>query len=264
MWLLLVALTVLSLWLFWRRFDGVLRRIIHARRDADFQLNSIGPRLWHFFAEVLCQSKVIRERPLPGLAHAFVFWAFCAFALVTLNHFAEGFGVGFLDYHRGFGAFYFWFAFVFAAVCAVSIAALAFRRFVIRPVWLGPLSYESGVIAGLIFLLMITYMPQWWVPRHSIAGTALWWVHILTILAFLPLIPHTKHLHLVLSPLTIFLEAPRYSVKFHRSPGMKTSASYRAKTSLRLRLCRPTRASSAGAARNIVQPTIQAKNSIRN
>ena len=37
-----------------------------------------------------CQAKVIRERPLPGLAHAFVFWGFCAFALVTLNHVAAG------------------------------------------------------------------------------------------------------------------------------------------------------------------------------
>ena len=34
---------------------------------------------------------------------------------------------------------------------------------------------------------------------------ALWWAHTLCLLAFLPLIPHTKHLHLVLSPATIFL-----------------------------------------------------------
>ena len=33
----------------------------------------------------------------------------------------------------------------------------------------------------------------------------LWWVHTLALLVFLPLIPHTKHLHLVLSPATIFL-----------------------------------------------------------
>ena len=31
----------------------------------------------------MLQGKVIRERPLPGLAHAFVFWGFCAFALIT-------------------------------------------------------------------------------------------------------------------------------------------------------------------------------------
>ena len=37
------------------------------------------------------------------------------------------------------------------------------------------------------------------------AARALWWAHTLTLLAFLPLIPHTKHLHLVLSPFTVFL-----------------------------------------------------------
>ncbi len=209
--LLLLALIVTSVWLFWLRFRLVVRRILQARKDPDYHLGSIGWRFWTFFSEVLCQSKVIRERPLPGLAHAFVFWGFCAFALVTLNHIALGFGVPFLQRESWFGRFYFWFAFVFAACCAVSIAALAFRRFVIRPKWLGPLSPESGVIALLIFLLMVTYMPIWWVPETSAGGQALWWIHTLTLLAFLPLIPHTKHLHLVLSPLTIFLERDGFS-----------------------------------------------------
>ncbi len=209
--ILLAGLIVASIWLFWLRFGRVFRRIVRARRDADFKLGSIGHRAWDFFWEVLCQAKVIRERPLPGLAHALVFWAFCAFALVTLNHIAAGFGAPFLRRDTFFGAFYFWFAFLFAAFCAVSIAGLAFRRFVIRPVWLGPLSYESGVIAALIFILMITYMPTWWVPETSASGHVLWWIHTLTLLAFLPLIPHTKHLHLVLSPVTIFLERSGFS-----------------------------------------------------
>jgi len=209
--LLLLALIAVSIWLFWRRFGRVVHRILDARWDADFKLAPIGRRVWEFFWEVLCQAKVIRERPLPGLAHAFVFWSFCAFALVTLNHIAAGFGLRFLSRNTFFGAFYFWLAFVFAAFCAVSIAALAFRRFVLRPRWLGPLSYESGLIALLIFILMITYMPAWWVSETSPGGHLLWWIHTLTILAFLPLIPHTKHLHLVLSPITIFLEYAGFS-----------------------------------------------------
>ena len=208
-----VLLTLIgsSVILFWKRFGFVVHRIRHARPDADFRLGSLARRFWIFFSEVLCQSKVIRERPLPGLAHAFVFWSFCAFALVTVSHIAAGFGVPFFKRNSFFGAFYFWFAFAFAACCAVSIAALAFRRFVIRPPALGPLSPESGLIALLIFLLMVTYMPLWWVPENSLAGRTLWWAHTLTILAFLPLIPHTKHLHLVLSPLTIFLERSGFS-----------------------------------------------------
>jgi Fe-S oxidoreductase len=207
----LAILIGLSIWLFWRRFDIVLTRIRNAKPDPDFHLQPIGPRIWRFIWQVMCQAKVVRERPLPGLAHAFVFWAFCAFALVTLNHIATGFGIPFLNYHHAFGASYFWFAFAFAVCCAVSIAALAFRRFVIRPIWLGPLSPESGVIALLIFMLMITYMPQWWIREDSAAGQTLWWIHTLTLLAFLPLIPHTKHLHLVLSPFTIFLDRRQFS-----------------------------------------------------
>ncbi len=207
----LLTLIGASAILFWMRFGFVVHRIRHARPDADFRLGSLARRFWIFFSEVLCQSKVIRERPLPGLAHAFVFWSFCAFALVTVNHIAAGFGFPFFERHSFFGAFYFWFAFAFAACCAVSIAALAFRRFIIRPRTLGPLSPESGLIALLIFLLMVTYMPMWWVPESSLAGQVLWWIHTLTILAFLPLIPHTKHLHLILSPLTIFLERSGFS-----------------------------------------------------
>ena len=35
-----------------------------------------------------------------------------------------------------------------------------------------------------------------------------WWLHALIILAFLALIPASKHFHLVVSPLTVFLKSP--------------------------------------------------------
>lgn len=209
--LALLVLLVVSISLFAARFRNTLDRIRRARPDPGFRLGSLGPRFWKLFWDVLCQAKVIRERPLPGIAHAFVFWAFCAFGLVTLNHLAAGFGMAFLDYHSGLGVLYFWFAFAFAFLCAVSIAYLAFRRFILRPKWLGPVSPESGLIALFIFILMVTFMAAWWVPENSLAGQTLWWIHTLTLLAFLPLIPHTKHLHLVLSPFTIFLERSEFS-----------------------------------------------------
>lgn len=208
---LLLALLAASLGLFGARIGKTVDRIRRSRPDADFKLGPIGVRVWKFFWEVICQAKVIRQRPLPGLAHAFVFWGFCAFALVTVNHLASGFGLPFFERHSLFGGFYFWFAFTFAACCAVSIAYLAFRRFVLRPKWLGPISYESGVIALLIFFLMVTYMPEWWIGENSATGQMLWWIHTLTLLAFLPLIPHTKHLHLILSPVTVFLEREEFS-----------------------------------------------------
>ena len=99
----------------------------------------------------------------------------------------------------------------FAFAVAVAIAGLAFRRFVFRPRWLEPISPESGLIAFLIFALMVTYLLEFWIPEGGAAERVNWWAHTLVLLSFLPLIPHTKHLHLVLSPFTVFLERHGFS-----------------------------------------------------
>src|SRR5580700_7675351 len=154
----LLLLVAASAGMFFYRFAPILKNILKSKKDADFSLQPVGRRVWEFVWEVLCQAKVIKQRPLPGLAHAFVFWGFLAFALVSLNHFASGFRLGFLDADGPIGSliggFYFWFAAVFAALVAVSIAGLFVRRFFVRPIWLGrKVSYESGLIAFLIFAL---------------------------------------------------------------------------------------------------------------
>ena len=207
---LLLALIVTSAALFWRRFGPVLHIIRTSRPESGFQLAPIGPRVGKFVWEVLLQGKVIRDRPLPGVAHAFVFWGFLAFGLVTLSHILEGFRVRLLANAGLVGQAYYGFVAIFAAAVAVSIAGLFWRRFFVRPRWLGKVSNESGIIAGLIFLLMITYLLRYAVDDGSAAAKANWWIHTLSLLIFLPLIPHTKHLHLILSPAAIFRETPRF------------------------------------------------------
>ncbi|WP_158820053.1 (Fe-S)-binding protein [Granulicella sp. S156] len=206
--LLCAASAAMFLW----RLRPIASNIWRSKKDTDFSLRPVGKRVWVFFWEVLCQAKVIRQRPVPGMAHAFVFWGFLAFALVSLNHLATGLHLGFLQ-HVGFvGTFYFGFAGIWAVLVAVSIAGLFWRRFVTRPKWLGEkVSVESGVIAGLIFVLMVSYLAAFFVADNGLAVQFLWWIHTLALLIFLPLIPHTKHLHLVLSPLTVFLKRNEFS-----------------------------------------------------
>lgn len=204
--LIFAVLVAASVYLFWRRFGPILRNILRSKRDADFHLFPVGRHVRDFVWEVMLQGKVIRQRPAAGAAHALVFWAFCAFALVTLNHCAMLFGSGFLNPNGIAGRFYFYFAAVFAIACAGGILALFIRRFFFRPKWLGEeLSWESGLIALLIFLLMVTYLAAFFVMADTPAARVLWWIHTLTLIAFLPVIPQTKHLHLVLSPFTVFL-----------------------------------------------------------
>jgi Fe-S oxidoreductase len=206
---LFLVLLAASIFGFWARFRKVWRVIRQSKPDADFRIQPVARRVADFIWEVMLQGKVISQRPLPGIAHALVFWGFCVFALITANHFSEGVRLGFLHRAGFFGPFYFDMAALFSIAVAVSIAGLAFRRFVIRPKWLGPLSPESGIIAVLIFLLMATYLATF-VPGWE-SSRLLWWAHTLTILIFLPLVPHTKHLHLLLSPVTVFLKRDTFS-----------------------------------------------------
>ena len=207
--LLFAALFVVSIGLFVWRIGSVLRVIAGSKPDTDFHLDPILPRIWEFLWEVLCQAKVIRQRPLPGIAHALVFWGFCAFSLVSLNHILVGFGWRWINANSGqFGPVYFFSASLFAVAVSISIVGLAYRRFITRPKWLGQnVSLESGLIALLILVLMLTYLGDYYFAPSAPATTArlLWWTHTAALLIFLPLLPHTKHLHLLFSPISVFL-----------------------------------------------------------
>jgi Fe-S oxidoreductase len=209
---ILVVLVAASAGWFWLRLRRVLDTIRRSRPTPDFEIRPAWPRIRRFLWEVMAQRRVIRERPLPGIAHAFVFWGFVAFAPVTLNHIASAFGLRFLDPARPPGSWYLGFVAVWAAAVAVAIAGLSVRRFVVRPRWLGAVSPESGFIALLIFLLMATYLGGLWIGDPSAAGgRACWWLHTAALLAFLPLIPHTKHLHLALGPIAVLLRRDGFS-----------------------------------------------------
>src|SRR5258708_16138467 len=88
---------------FWFRFDKVWKKIRSSKSDPALSVRPVARRVRDFVWEVLLQGKVIRQRPLPGLAHAFVFWAVCAFALVTINHYAQGAGVSLISRDGFFG-----------------------------------------------------------------------------------------------------------------------------------------------------------------
>jgi Fe-S oxidoreductase len=208
---ILMILMAASGALFWWRFRKVIDVVRRSRPTPDFAWKPLRPRVRQFVWEVLLQGKVILQRPLAGLAHAFVFWGFCVFALITINHLASAFGGGFLSTTSGVGRFYFGFAAVWAVAVAISITALFVRRAFVRPVWLGELSPESLIIAGLIMLLMLTYLDGLWYGEGTQGSHVAWWLHTLALLIFLPLVPHTKHLHLVLSPVTVFLRRAGFS-----------------------------------------------------
>jgi Fe-S oxidoreductase len=173
-----------------------------------FSVENPGDRVRRFVVDVLGQRRTIRERPVAGLAHALVFWGFLAFAGYTAVEFLHGLGLADLTGTRAFHLYRLLLT-PFAVAVLVGILYLLVRRVFFRPAGLGDhVSGESVVIALFIAALMVTFLLTWRLDETSFAGRANWWVHSVVILAFLALIPSSKHFHLVLSPLTVFLKSP--------------------------------------------------------
>lgn len=172
--------------------------------SGDFRIDQIGHRLRRVFFDVILQRRTIVERPVAGIAHALVFWGFVAFAGYTLVEFLYGLGVVDLRHTVWFGMYRV--ALVpFAGAALIGIGFLLIRRVAIRPAGLGAtVSIESVVIALFILTLMATFLLSFVLEHSTPAGQVNWWLHTVVILAFLALIPASKHLHLLLSPVAIF------------------------------------------------------------
>jgi Fe-S oxidoreductase len=173
-----------------------------------FSLDALPRRIERFLVDIVFQGKVIARKPWVGLAHLCVFWGFVAFGGYTLVETLHGLGLVDLTDTIGFRV-YTWLLVPFCAAVLGGIVLLAIRRGIVRPRALGPgVSAESILIAGFIAVLMITFLLDVVVLAGGITGRVNWWVHMLVIYTFLVLIPNSKHLHLVLSPATVFLKAP--------------------------------------------------------
>jgi Fe-S oxidoreductase len=173
-----------------------------------FSIEKLPFRINRFLTDVVLQRRTIRERPAAGLMHAFVFWGFVAFAGYTSVELLFGLGIADLTHAPWFHA-YRRLLVPFASAVLVGIVYLLIRRAFVRPIALGTrVSIESVVIALFIATLMITFLLTFRLDEGTTAGRANWWAHMLVILAFMALIPASKHFHLVLSPITVFLKSP--------------------------------------------------------
>jgi Fe-S oxidoreductase len=203
-----IVLSAGSVWLFLRIVDRRLSSVFDRRADLPF--DDIPRRLWRVFVEVFLQYRVVRDRPFVGVLHAAVVWGFLAFAWVSAEHLSLGLrGLESAPLSHGwYGAF----AAAWAFAVMAGMAGLSFRRFVLRPKALGKLSPTSGLVAILIGTLMVTYLLGWGVfPVGSATWKANWWAHTIAFFTLLAVIPISKHLHLLLSPITIFFRSERTS-----------------------------------------------------
>jgi Fe-S oxidoreductase len=205
--ILLAGLIILSAAFFgislWRKV-----RVIAAGAAERPRADHPGERLRVALREVLLQTRVNGGRPVVGALHTVVFAGFLLFAVETVEHFLHGFGLTLLEpllgpalpvFHALLGGV--------AVLVLAAILGLAVRRFVLVKISPDPRSWTSAVVALFIALLMVTYLNG--MRAEPFAPAANWWLHALVILAFPHVILRSKHFHILLAPVCIFLRTRR-------------------------------------------------------
>ncbi len=204
------------------------------------RLNDIPCRIWNLLTIGFAQTKILRD-PVAGPLHAAVFWGFIILQIGAIEILVQGVVRGF-SYGNFLPARLHW---VFllaqeltAGAVLVAVAALLYRRIVVRPKRLQGDRVHSGdaiLILAMIAALMVTLMlvsatqrvitsehPLAVQPVSApIAGILMalgtppnvvetilalsWWTHALLILVFLNYLPYSKHLHVLVSLPNTFL-----------------------------------------------------------
>ncbi len=234
--------------------QGVWRIIRIIRRgqgkpDWKVVLKKAGDALVKF----LTLKTVLRFRFWPSVFHALVAWGFIAFLLIDLTDLIYAYsGFRLLENAGSFGDVYRLLADIANVALLVGIAALAVRRFVVRPenlstretTLLDPrarsgILRDSAIVASFIFIHNSAHLlgesfhvalsgaaGSWQPVASTLAGLwvgsdatllaagehVMFWVSLGMVIAFLPYFPYSKHIHLFFAPLNFMFKPERKSI----------------------------------------------------
>lgn len=228
-WIAFLAVTVYAVYLFAK---AVAARISYMKLgkasefDREWKL-----RIKRVISIVFGQSKLLKDKK-SGIMHVMMFYGFILVQFGAIDMFVKGLSPG---NHLPFGPLYPGFVFFQELVMLMILVAVVlafYRRYIEKLVRL-----KRGFKAGLVLIFIGTLMLSvlfgngmellmyeealsWTAPVASgiafvfsfLSPTAAgvlfyisWWVHTLTLLAFLVYIPQSKHAHLIAAPVNVFL-----------------------------------------------------------
>ena len=198
--LALAAALALSFVLFARRARLLARLVGMGKPPGIERRDDVSDRLREEAVVVLGQRKLL-QRLVPGLMHAFIFWAFIVlFPAIPLAM------IAIVDedaapHWAGYEAL----ANVFCVLALVGVAVAFYIRKVVRPrrfegSHLGEADLILAWIAGIVTTLL---------AYHFTDSVVFAWAHVLLILGFLVYLPHSKHLHIATAAINVYFGRTR-------------------------------------------------------
>ncbi|HLR52949.1 MAG TPA: heterodisulfide reductase-related iron-sulfur binding cluster [Candidatus Avamphibacillus sp.] len=179
---------------------------------------------------VFGQSKLLKDKK-SGAIHVMMFYGFLLVQFGAIDMFVKGLAPG---KHLPFGPLYPGFTFFQELVTLMILVAVVwafYRRYIEKLVRLKR-GFKSGLVLLFIGTLMLSVLlgngmimvwqgmdPHWTQPVASLIALATgwmsttaaivvfyiaWWIHTITLLAFLVYVPQSKHAHLIAAPVNVF------------------------------------------------------------
>ncbi len=192
---------------------------------------SVRERLRYIMVNVFGQNKLLKD-PKSGLIHVMFFYGFLMVQLGAIDLIWKGLAP---ESHLPLGIFYGVFTFVQELVVLMILIAVVwafYRRYVEKLVRLKR-GWKNGLVLIFIGGLMVSTLIAngmgliWhgegltytepvassiaaifgFLPTSVAAGVfyVMWWAHLLILLTFLVYVPQSKHFHLIVSPLNVYM-----------------------------------------------------------
>jgi len=205
-----------------------------------FRLDKIGERILTTLIVAFGQSKMMKK-PLSGILHAMVWWGFIVITLGTAEMMVDGV-IGTVRIFSFLGPVYSFITAsgeIFAFLIIVSCVVFLGRRYITKPKrFIAPEMKPSSrmdatFILAMILILMFSLIgmnlgyvvenKDAYVGAYPISYLLLnifpalsnmhlhtfemvnWWIHITLVLAFLNILPYSKHFHVIMSVPNVFL-----------------------------------------------------------
>jgi Fe-S oxidoreductase len=179
----------------------LLTRLVRMGRPPGIQRGDDVPERLRAEAVVVLGQRKLLQRLIPGLMHAFIFWAFIVLfpsifiAMIAIVD----------DDAAPHWAWYEALADVFSVLALIGVATAFYIRKVVRPRrFEGSHLGEADLILALIAAIVTTLL-LW----HATDSQVLAWAHVLLILGFLAYLPHSKHLHIATAAINVYFGRTR-------------------------------------------------------
>jgi Fe-S oxidoreductase len=179
----------------------LLARLVRMGRPAGIDRTDDAPERLRAEAVVVLGQRKLLQRLVPGLMHAFIFWAFIVLFPAIFIAMIE---IVDADAAPDWG-WYDALSDVFCVLALIGVVTAFYIRKVVRPrrfegSHLGEADLILAWIAGIVTTLLLL---------HATDSRVFAWAHVLLILGFLAYLPRSKHLHIATAAINVYFGRTR-------------------------------------------------------